>query len=174
MSLSMPHELSRRSLLQAASCALTTSSAAQLRTAPPAPYGALPSDRQVRWSEREVYHFLHFTVNTFTDREWGEGNEDPALFNPTDFDADQIIETLKSAGSRGVILTCKHHDGFCLWPTKTTDHSVRASSWRSGAGDVVRDISAAAARHRMAFGVYLSPWDRNNAAYGRPEYIEIY
>jgi alpha-L-fucosidase len=121
MNLSMPHELSRRALLKAASGALITSSSAQPRTAPPVPYGALPSDRQVRWSEREFYHFLHFTVNTFTDREWGEGNEDPALFDPTDFDADQIIETLKSAGSRGVILTCKHHDGFvCGLPRPRT------------------------------------------------------
>jgi alpha-L-fucosidase len=140
----------------------------------PEPYGALPSPRQLAWHELESYSFLHFTVNTFTGREWGEGDEDPNIFRPTDFQPDQMMRALKSAGMKGAILTCKHHDGFCLWPTKTTDHSIGKSSWRNGQGDLVRDISDAARRHGLKFGVYLSPWDRNNAAYGKPEYIAIY
>jgi len=140
----------------------------------PAPYGAIPSERQVRWHELETTAFLHFTVNTFTDKEWGYGDEDPSIFNPAKFDADAIVAALADAGMRGVILTCKHHDGFCLWPTATTDHCVRASAWRSGRGDVVRDIAEAARRRGLGFGVYLSPWDRNNAAYGRPEYVQTY
>ncbi len=141
---------------------------------PPAPYGAVPSPRQLVWQKLEVYSFLHFTVNTFTDKEWGYGDESPDLFHPTAFDADAIVSALRAGGMQGVILTCKHHDGFCLWPTKTTDHSVKSSSWRGGRGDVVKEIAAAAGRHGLRFGVYLSPWDRNSAVYAKPEYIKIY
>jgi len=140
----------------------------------PAPYGAIPSERQLHWHELEFTAFLHFTVNTFTDKEWGYGDEDPNIFNPARFDADAIVAALAGGGVRGVILTCKHHDGFCLWPTKTTEHSVRSSAWRAGQGDVVREVAGAARRHNLQFGVYLSPWDRNCAEYGMPGYVAIY
>jgi alpha-L-fucosidase len=161
--------LTRRTLLAGIPAALAAKG-----TPPPQPWGAIPSPRQLAWHELEFTGFLHFTVNTFTDKEWGYGDEKPELFNPARFDADAIVGALADAGMRGVILTAKHHDGFCLWPTRTTDHSIMSSPWRGGKGDAVKEIAQAAARHKLKFGVYLSPWDRNNAAYGTPEYIKIY
>jgi alpha-L-fucosidase len=138
------------------------------------PLGACPSPRQLAWQRMQFNGFIHFGMNTFTNKEWGDGSENPNLFDPTHFDPDQIVLSMKASGMKGVILVCKHHDGFCLWPTKSTQHSVRSSRWRNGQGDVVRDISDAARRHGMKFGVYSSPWDRNNPAYGTPAYLPIY
>ncbi len=162
--------LTRRSLLlSGAAIALRAEP-----TPPPRPYGPTPSERQLRWSELEFYNFLHFTINTFTDKEWGYGDENPAFFNPTAFDADAIMDALKASGSKAVILTCKHHDGFCLWPTATTEHSIRKSPYKNGKGDIVKEICEAAHRVGLKFGVYISPWDRNNRYYGKPQYLEIY
>jgi alpha-L-fucosidase len=141
---------------------------------PPSPYGAVPSERQLAWHEMEYYAFVHFNMNTFTGKEWGFGDESPALFNPTELDCRQWARTAKEAGMKGIILTAKHHDGFCLWPSQYTEHSVKNSPWRDGKGDVVAELAEACKEYDLKMGIYLSPWDRNHADYGKPEYIKYF
>jgi alpha-L-fucosidase len=136
---------------------------------------ARPSPAQLAWQRDERAMFLHFGVNTFTDREWGDGSEDPNVFAPTQLDTRQWARTARAAGFRAMILTAKHHDGFCLWPTATTTHSVASSRWREGHGDVVRDFTDACRAEGLRAGLYLSPWDRNNPSYGdSPAYNDLY
>ncbi|MFL9831633.1 alpha-L-fucosidase [Flavobacterium sp. ST-87] len=140
----------------------------------PKPFGPLPTQKQIDWQEMEFYAFIHFSLNTFTNKEWGYGDESPQLFNPTALDAQQWARTVKEAGMKGIILVAKHHDGFCLWPSVYTERSVKNSPWKEGKGDVVKELAEACRTYNLKLGLYLSPWDRSRADYGKPEYVTYF
>ena len=139
-----------------------------------APYGPVPTENQMRWQEMEYYAFVHFSVNTYTDQSWGNGDEDPKIFNPTELDCRQWAKVCKEAGMKGIIITAKHHSGFCLWPSKYTEYSVKNCPWKNGKGDIVREMADACKEYGLKLGIYLSPWDRNHPDYGKPEYITYF
>ncbi len=144
------------------------------QTKAPETFGPVPSENQMRWQEMEYYAFIHFSLNTYTDQSWGFGDEDIGLFNPAEMDCSQWARICKEAGMKGIILTAKHHCGFCLWPSEYTEYSVKNASWHDGKGDVVREMADACKEYGLKLGIYLSPWDRNHADYGKPEYITYF
>jgi alpha-L-fucosidase len=144
------------------------------QTKAPAPFGPVPTENQMRWQEMEYYAFVHYSLNTYTDQSWGKGNEDVKLFNPANADCRQWARICKEAGMKGIIITAKHHCGFCLWPSKYTEYSVKNAPWKNGKGDMVREMADACKEYGLKFGVYLSPWDRNHPDYGKPEYITYF
>ena len=134
----------------------------------------IPSDRQKLWQEMEYYAFIHFNMNTFTNKEWGYGDESPSTFNPTNLDTDQWAEVIKNSGMKGIIITAKHHDGFALWPSNYTSHSVKNSPWKNGEGDLIKDLEKSCRKFGLKLGIYLSPWDRNHPEYGTKKYISYF
>ena len=149
-------------------------SAVSAQVTKPEPFGPVPSENQLRWQDMEMYAFIHYSLNTYTDQEWGFGNEDPGLFNPSNLDCRQWAKVCKQAGMRGIIFTAKHHCGFCMWPSAYTEYSVKNSPWKNGKGDVVRELADACREEGLKFAVYLSPWDRNHPEYGRAAYVEYF
>ncbi|MBI9063253.1 MAG: alpha-L-fucosidase [Marinilabiliaceae bacterium] len=145
-----------------------------IHTDPPKPYGPIPTDSQLMWHEMEYFSLVCYGLNTYTEEEWAYGDVDPKLFNPSDLDTDQWAKVAKEAGMKGLILVAKHHDGFCLWPSKYNHYSVKATPWKDGKGDVLGDLSKSCKKYGLKLGVYLSPWDRNHAEYGRPEYVQYF
>ena len=153
---------------------ITLMANSQVSKQTPAPYGPLPTENQMRWQEMEYYAFVHFSVNTYTDQSWGNGDEDPKIFNPAELDCRQWARVCKEAGMKGIIITAKHHSGFCLWPSKYTEYSVKNCPWKNGKGDIVREMADACKEYGLKLGIYLSPWDRNSPDYGKPEYITYF
>ena len=157
---------------------LVTGMAYSQQTAQPvnslSPCGPVPTEDQLWWQDLEMYAFIHYSMNTYTDQEWGFGNEDLQLFNPSDLDCRQWARVCKQAGMRGIIFTAKHHCGFCMWPSQYTEYSVKNTPWKQGKGDVVRELADACREEGLKFAVYLSPWDRNHPEYGRKEYVTYF
>ena len=161
-------------LLLCVAAFLAASCSAVITPDPPAPCGPVPTEDQIAVQEMETYAFIHYSLNTYTGEEWGYGNEDPALFNPAHLDAGQWARTCREAGMKGIIFTAKHHCGFCMWPSAYTEYSVKNSPWKDGKGDVVAELAEACRKEGLKFAVYLSPWDRNHAEYGREAYVEYF
>ena len=161
----IPHIILALLPLLLTACTTTTRTAS-----PPEPHGAIPTPQQLAWHDHRFYAFVHFNMNTFTAVEWGDGREHPDTFNPTDLDTDQWCRIFSESGLTGVIITAKHHDGFCLWPSDYTDHDVAASSWRNGNGDVIRELAESCQKYGLWLGVYISPWDQNHPDYGRNDH----
>lgn len=153
---------------------VVTSPVSAKKVAEPQPCGPIPTENQLKWQDMEMYAFIHYSLNTYTDQEWGFGNESPDLFNPEDLDVRQWVKVCKDSGMTGIIFTAKHHCGFCMWPSAFTDYSVKSSPWRDGKGDVVKELADACREEGMKFAVYLSPWDRNHPEYGRQAYVDYF